>query len=370
MRIALSRLDSPVLDKADAIARMARIYKEAVAGGADLVAFPELSIPAEGGNGFAGSHLLFSRPDLDRLAVQTGTVPLLVGCTVRPLPEADGLQNSVAVFSLLDGAIQELELVAPRMQIMRYRGHVFEAMILRNCWLGQEQMHECYRPDCLAILEATAALDFFEHACFQADAFGVSAKNQPITACWHLLKRDADPVSDSGTIRADVDSGARNISVQGAACLVVDLASRWPGILDSVLILGCATQLPMKVGNVEIAVEVQRTYLQLRAGMMFRGELTDGAGMLFVYRRAQRASFFMRNTVIPLSCAYLNSEGVILEIHDMEPLDETPIGSASREIRFVLEVNQGWFTRHKVGIGARMTINEMSPGDCFFAASN
>ncbi len=349
---------------------MAHIYEQAVADGVDLVVFPELAMPKERGNGLADSRLIFSRLDLDRLAVQTGTVPLLVGCTVRPLPETRQLHSSVAVFSLLDGEILELEFAAPRTQFLRYRGRVIETMIFRNCWLGQEQLHEYYRPDKLGALGATVALDFFEQNRFQGGALGVTAKSKPLTAYWHLLQRDANPVSDSGTIRADVVSGARQISMQGDACIVVDLASRWPAIPGSSLILGCAAQLPIRVGNAEVVVEVLRTHLQFRTGMMFRGELADDAGMLFVYPQPKRASFYMRNTRLPLSCAYMDSEGGILEIHNLEPLNCTSVRSTSEEIRFVLEVNLGWFARHEVSIGARMTINQTTPGDCFFETSN
>ena len=365
MKIALVRLKSPVRDKADALARMAHIYERSAAGGANLVVFPEFETPNEWGNGLADSGLILSRSDLARLAVQVGPVALLVGSSVRLPPN-----SQVAVFCLLDGAVRELEFIAPRTQIMRYRGQMIETMIFRNCWLGQEQIHEYYRSDKLSALGATVALDFFEQTRFQAAALDATAESRKLMAYWHLLQRDANSVSDSGTIRADAVSGARNISVHGDACLIVDLASRSSAILDSSLILGCAAKLPIKVGNAGVVVEVLRTHLQFRTGMMFRDELTNDAGMLFVYRHAKRASFYMRNTRLPLSCAYMNSEGIILELHDLEPLNCTPIRSASEEIRFVLEVNRGWFARLGVGIGARMTINKASPGGYFFHTSN
>lgn len=375
MKVALARLESPVRDVADAIGRVVQIYQQAVVDGVDLVVFPEFAVPKEEGTGPADSHLIFSRPDLDRLAVQTGPVALLVGCAVRPLPKDHQLQNSVAVFCLLDGEIQELESAAPRTQFMRYRGQVIETMLFRNCWLGQEQIHEYYRSDKLGILGATRALDCFEKVCFQGAVLDGTRKSPPLTAYWHLLQQNANAVSDSGTITGNVVHGPRQITSQGDACLIVDLVSRWSAILsvssvgakrDSSLILGCAAQLPIKIGNTEVVVEVLRTYLQFRTGMMFRGELSDDAGMLFVYRQPKRVSFYMRNTRLPLSCAYMNSEGVILEIHDMEPLSCTSIRSASEEIRFVLEVNRGWFARHEVDIASRMTINQSSPGDYFF----
>jgi len=86
-------------------------------------------------------------------------------------------------------------------------------------------------------------------------------------------------------------------------------------------------------------------------GMMFRTHMGTNEAMLFVLPVAQQASFYMRNTLIPLSCAYINHEGVILEIHDMNPKDETLIMSATANIRYVLEVNRGWFETNHVGPG-------------------
>ena len=59
----------------------------------------------------------------------------------------------------------------------------------------------------------------------------------------------------------------------------------------------------------------------------------------------------MKNTYVPLSCAYIDPEGVILEIYDMTPLDENPILSKSNDIRYVLEVKQGWFEKNGITPG-------------------
>jgi hypothetical protein len=59
----------------------------------------------------------------------------------------------------------------------------------------------------------------------------------------------------------------------------------------------------------------------------------------------------MKNTLIPLSVAYIDPEGVILEIHDLQPLDETPVEAATDQVQYVLEMRQGWFARHNLGPG-------------------
>lgn len=106
------------------------------------------------------------------------------------------------------------------------------------------------------------------------------------------------------------------------------------------------------LGSQELTAEVARTEIEIRTGMMFRTNIVDGEGMLFVFARPMRAAFYMRNTTVPLSCAYIDPEGAILEIHDLKPLDETPVEARSDNVQFVLEVPQGWFDRNQIKPGA------------------
>ena len=102
-----------------------------------------------------------------------------------------------------------------------------------------------------------------------------------------------------------------------------------------------------KVLNAELALGVK----EFATGMMHRKEIPDDAAMLFVYALPAQAAFYMKNTYVPLSCAYIDPEGVILEIYDMTPLDENPILSKSNDIRYVLEVKQGWFEKNGITPG-------------------
>lgn len=89
-------------------------------------------------------------------------------------------------------------------------------------------------------------------------------------------------------------------------------------------------------------------------GLMFREELAEDAGMLFVFPAPRKASFYMKNTRIPLSIAYILADGTIAEIHDMEPLNESPVPSRSDQILYALEMNQGWFEQHAIEPGAKI----------------
>jgi uncharacterized membrane protein (UPF0127 family) len=111
-------------------------------------------------------------------------------------------------------------------------------------------------------------------------------------------------------------------------------------------------------GQVHIRVEVARTAEEKSRGLMYRKNLDDGKGMLFVFDRDQILSFWMKNTVIPLSIAYIARDGRILEIRDMRPLDETPIRSG-RSARYALEVPQGWFGRAGITAGDHVFLDDL-----------
>lgn len=113
-----------------------------------------------------------------------------------------------------------------------------------------------------------------------------------------------------------------------------------------------AAPLRLSVGAGRLTAEVARTHEELSRGLMFRRSLGEDAGMLFLLPREGVASFWMANTTIPLSVAFLDRSGTILEIHDLQPLDTRIVSSESARVCFALEVNRDWFARHGVRAGA------------------
>ncbi len=105
------------------------------------------------------------------------------------------------------------------------------------------------------------------------------------------------------------------------------------------------------LGAQEITAEKALSEDEIRTGMMFRTEMAEHEGMLFAFGGPTKASFWMRNTLIPMTCAYIDPDGVILELRDMKPLDETPIEAATDRVQYVLEMKHGWFERNKVTVG-------------------
>ncbi len=106
--------------------------------------------------------------------------------------------------------------------------------------------------------------------------------------------------------------------------------------------------------EVRVRVEIADEASEQARGLMYRTALAENQGMLFVFPREERLSFWMKNTLIPLSVAFMDSEGRIVDIQDMKPLDDDPPSYVSAEpARYALEVNQGFFEERGVKVGDR-----------------
>jgi len=108
-------------------------------------------------------------------------------------------------------------------------------------------------------------------------------------------------------------------------------------------------------GRVVIMAEIASTPAQREQGLMYRKDLKDGQAMIFIFEQDEVLAFWMKNTLVPLSIAYIAYDGRILEIHDMEPLDLNPVRSG-RSVRYALEVPQGWFSRVGIEIGDKLDL--------------
>ncbi len=102
-----------------------------------------------------------------------------------------------------------------------------------------------------------------------------------------------------------------------------------------------------------IQAELARTLPQQMVGMMHRREMGANEGMLFVYQQADRRCFWMRNTPLPLTIAFIDDDGSIVNLADMQPLSEASHCS-TKPVRFALEMNQGWFAKRGIKPGARL----------------
>jgi uncharacterized protein len=109
----------------------------------------------------------------------------------------------------------------------------------------------------------------------------------------------------------------------------------------------------LSIGGAKLVVEAAVTDAEREKGLMFRKSVPEGTGMLFVFERDQKLSFWMKNTEVPLSIAYITSDGTIREILDMKPFSLAPVNS-EWYVRYALEAPQGWYARAGVKVGDKV----------------
>jgi uncharacterized membrane protein (UPF0127 family) len=110
----------------------------------------------------------------------------------------------------------------------------------------------------------------------------------------------------------------------------------------------------VKVGAHPLKVELAASEPQRTQGLMFRKKLGHEDGMLFVFDEVGYHSMWMKNTLIPLSVAFLDDDGRILNILDMEP-QTLDTHSAAGPARYAIETNKGWFAEKKIKAGDKVT---------------
>jgi uncharacterized membrane protein (UPF0127 family) len=103
-------------------------------------------------------------------------------------------------------------------------------------------------------------------------------------------------------------------------------------------------------GRPLLYVEIVETPEKRAAGLMGRDSLPEDAGMLFVWPDDTASAFWMKDTLVPLSVAFIDSEGVVVHIEDMQPLDET-LHHSPTPYRYAVETAQGWFEKHAIEAG-------------------
>jgi len=112
-------------------------------------------------------------------------------------------------------------------------------------------------------------------------------------------------------------------------------------------------RIPLYIKEKEILVEVAKTPEERAQGLMGRKHLGKDEGMLFIFDREDYHGFWMKNTYIPLSIAFIDREGRIIWITDMKPLTlESHV--PPRPILYALEMNKGWFSSHGINVGDRI----------------
>lgn len=151
------------------------------------------------------------------------------------------------------------------------------------------------------------------------------------------------------------------------------MSSRFPAVVLVLLLVvplfaACAdTRLPSERlvftavdgSPVEVDAEIAKSREEQAQGLMWRKKLEDGKGMLFWYAADTRMHFWMKNTLVPLSIAFIDSSGTIREIYDMESGDLSVV-SSTISMRYALEVPSGWFDRVAIEPGCRLDAESLA----------
>lgn len=118
--------------------------------------------------------------------------------------------------------------------------------------------------------------------------------------------------------------------------------------------------LSMEISGYTLSAKIAHTPLSRSQGLMYRESLEENTGMLFIFTHADHYGMWMHNTYIPLSVAFIDEEGVILNIADMIPYTRT-VHSSAGMAKYALEMNKGWFSERKIVVGARVLGLEQAP---------
>ena len=137
--------------------------------------------------------------------------------------------------------------------------------------------------------------------------------------------------------------------------------------------LACnAPACPVENDDIQISIKAHTLIAEVatnpaghQCGLAFRQQLPADHGMLFVYSKDQVLRFWMKNTRIDLSIAYLDSNGRILEMHDMYSDDPYRQTISRQPARYALEVNQGWFSENNIKVGDRVEFDLQSNTQVF-----
>jgi uncharacterized membrane protein (UPF0127 family) len=156
------------------------------------------------------------------------------------------------------------------------------------------------------------------------------------------------------------ESGGEAIIIWDPAQISI-LKSKQIGITETTLremireiLIESASAKTLQVGGFPITVEVSTTPGEQQQGLMGRASLDPDSGMLFVYDKPQILSFWMKNTSVPLSIAFIGPDERVSEIRDLQPNDESHMQSSS-PCRWALEANLGWFKARGIGVGAKIS---------------
>lgn len=121
-------------------------------------------------------------------------------------------------------------------------------------------------------------------------------------------------------------------------------------------------KMSVTLGKATLLVEIADSPSKRSIGLMHRTSLGKNEGMLFAFPKSDLQSFWMKNTLIPLSIGYFDENGILLEIYQMKPNQTDEIYNSKKKAIYALEVNQGWFQRNGIHPGSVIIMEKVING--------
>ena len=140
---------------------------------------------------------------------------------------------------------------------------------------------------------------------------------------------------------------------------------KYLAIICIITLVGCkntnSKKLSINIGDKKLFIELADTFEKRKTGLMNRRFLEKNHGMLFVFSQQQSLSFWMKNTLIPLSIAYINEQCILIDIQKMYPYKKNETHQktykSSAPARYALETNINWFENNQVKVGDQLSIS-------------
>ena len=112
-------------------------------------------------------------------------------------------------------------------------------------------------------------------------------------------------------------------------------------------------RVKLSAGMYQIDAQVALTPEQRQIGLMFRKDMPQYEGMIFVFEQPMQQCFWMKNTLLPLTAAFVADDGTIVNLADMKP-QTTDAHCSEKPVRYVLEMNKGWFEKKGIKAGTKL----------------
>lgn len=119
------------------------------------------------------------------------------------------------------------------------------------------------------------------------------------------------------------------------------------------------TYFPVQIGAQTLQLQLALTTDEQRQGLMFRKELPENHGMLFLSERPRKQGFWMKNTSLPLDIGFFDTSGRLVEVYKLFPYDESGVASRSDQILIAIETNRDWYADNNVRPGAQLDIESL-----------